>query len=91
MEHGSIACTCSSNNYHTEHPYKLTYVNDIDCMAFYFPTFDCSCLVPIEDIGDRTSISFRNTPAKQNQKKKNAHVQDYTFDKIIKSAPYKDV
>ena len=80
---GGISLVCSSSKNHTTNRSLSTYVNDVDYFAFYVPKWEVSLLVPIEVIGDRESIKFRMTPAKNNQKSGTHFVQDYLFDTIL--------
>lgn len=79
----SISCPCASSINHTTNKHLSTYKNDVDYMCFYLAVWDKVVIVPIKEIGDKKSISFRLTPPKTiNQYKVNL-VDDYVFDKIL--------
>ena len=52
-------------------------------MAFYIAPWDACCLVPIETIGDRKSIFFRQELPILGQVKGTNLIRDYSFDKIL--------
>lgn len=80
---GSIVLPCSSSTNHTTNKHYTTYKNDVDYFAFYIPKWDVPLLVPIEEIGNKKSICFRNEPAKNGQKSGIHLIQDYSFDKAL--------
>ncbi len=83
-ENNSYRCKCASSTYHTNNKGCQTYVNDVDFIALYIDDIDTCCLIPIEEVGSKRSIYFRNSIPKNNQTKGIKFVWDYTFDKIIK-------
>ena len=81
---GSVSCPCASSTNHTTNKHYTTYENDVDYMVFYLACWDRIVIVPIEEVGDRKSLSFRlDAPLTKNQYAVQL-VEDYTFDKIIK-------
>jgi hypothetical protein len=79
---GSICCPCASSTNHTTNKHYDTYENDIDYFVFYLAEWDETLIVPIEIIGDKKSICFRQTIpiASKNYNL----VSDYTFKKFFK-------
>ena len=83
IRNGSVKVHCSSVKNHTTNKRLSTYQNDVDYIAFYIEKWDASLLVPISVIGDKKTMSFRNSPT-GNEQKVNVHdIQDYSFDKIL--------
>ena len=84
-ENDAIICPCASSTNHTTNKHYTTYVGDVDYFVFYLVPWDQLILVPIEDVGDKKSVTFRKTETKSGSKVTSHFVQDYTFDKQIKS------
>ena len=81
IKNGSITCPCISSINHTTNKGPITYENDIDYFVFYLAEWNDIIIVPIEEIGNKKSISFRKTIPVASQ---NYHlVQDYTFTKFF--------
>lgn len=80
---GSVSCPCVSSTNHTTNKHYTTYENDVDYMCFYIACWNVVIIVPIEEIGDKKSISFRlDLPKTINQYTVNL-VENYTFDKLF--------
>lgn len=82
-ENNSVICPCASSTNHTTNKHYSTYENDVDYMCFYFPTWNKSMIIPINEIGDKKSITVRLEPTKNNQQEKTHLVDDYSFDSIL--------
>lgn len=78
----SISCPCASSTNHTTNKKYTTYENDVDYFCFYIPAWDKVLLVPIEIIGTKKQIVFRQDKPKNNQSNVN-FVDNYTFDKTL--------
>ena len=57
----SVTLTCRSSTNHTTNKRLSTYKDDVDYMAFYIPSWEETLLIPIEEIGDKKSITIRRT------------------------------
>lgn len=66
-ENNSISCPCASSTNHTTNKNYTTYENDIDYFCFYLAEWDELLIVPIEQIGTKKSIVFRQDLPKNNQ------------------------
>lgn len=66
-ENNSITCPCSSSTNHTTNKNYTTYENDVDYFCFYLAEWNEVLIVPIEVIGTKKSIVFRQEPPKNNQ------------------------
>ena len=66
-ENNSISCPCASSTNHTTNKNYTTYENDIDYFCFYLAEWDELLIVPIEQIGAKKSIVFRQDLPKNNQ------------------------
>ena len=82
-ENQSIFCKTASSTNHTTNKHYTTYENDVDYFAFYLEPWKICCLIPIEEIGNRKTITLRKTKPANNQSNY-WDCFDYTFDKIIK-------
>ena len=81
-ENNSIYCPCASSTNHTTNKHYSTYENDVDYFCFYIVEWNECLLVPIEVIGTKKQITFRQDRPKNNQANVNL-VQDYRFDVIL--------
>lgn len=79
----SVSCPCVSSTNHTTNKHLTDYKNDVDYMCFYLACWDELVMVPIEEIGDKKTISFRLTPPKTANQYKPNLVEDYRLDKIL--------
>lgn len=79
-ENGSIKCYTRSSKNHTTNKELKTYVGEVDYFVFYNQRHDKIAIVPIDDIGDKKSISLRITSPLNNQKCK--FFDDYSFNKL---------
>lgn len=66
-ENNSISCPCASSTNHTTNKNYTTYENDIDYFCFYLVEWNEILIVPIEQIGTKKSIVFRQDLPKNNQ------------------------
>ena len=66
-ENNSILCPCASSANHTTNKKYSSYKNDVDYMAFYLAPYDKIAILSIKEIGNRKTISLRNTKAANNQ------------------------
>lgn len=82
-ENNSICCPCASSTNHTTNKHYTTYENDVDYMAFYLKEWDKSLLVPMNIIGTKKTITFRQDKSKNNQITGINLVEDYLFDKTL--------
>ena len=77
IRNNSILCPCASSTNHTTNKHYNTYVNDIDYFVFYLVEWNEIVIVPIEEIGENKSITFRKSIPTSGP---NYHlVQDYSF------------
>jgi hypothetical protein len=81
-ENNSISCPCASSTNHTTNKHYTTYENDVDYFCFYIVEWNECILVPIDVIGTKKVITFRQEKPKNNQANVNL-VQDYRFDAIL--------
>lgn len=81
-KNNSIVCPCSSSLNHTTNKNRTTYEEDIDYFAFYLVPWDMCILVPIEKVGSKKSMLFRQIKPANGQSNYN-DVKDYTFEKIL--------
>ena len=80
---GSIKCYARSSDNHCCKTKGLRdYQNQVDYFVFYNQDLDKIALVPMEDIGDKKSISLRIESPKNNQGNIR-YFDDYSFDKIL--------
>ena len=82
-ENGSIPCPCSSSLNHTTNKKSTIYQGEIDYFVFYLVEWNKLLIVPIEDVGEQKTISFRQTPAKGTSNHSCKYVFDYTFEKFF--------
>lgn len=87
---GSINCPCSSSTNHTTNKKYTTYQNDIDYFVFYIVPWQEILIVPIEIVGDRKSMCFRQSPPNTKQQKYNL-VSDYSFSNFFDNDDKKEV
>ena len=83
-ENNSVTCPCASSTNHTTNKHYTTYQNDVDYIACYVVPMDKCILVPIEEIGNKKSITVRIAPPNNNQKNVR-YIEDYSFDNILNS------
>ena len=81
-ENNSISCPCASSTNHTTNKHYTTYENDVDYFCFYIVEWNECILVPIDVIGTKKVITFRQEKPKNNQANVNL-VQDYRFNAIL--------
>ena len=81
-ENNSISCPCASSTNHTTNKHYTTYENDVDYFCFYIVEWNECILVPIDVIGTKKVITFRQEKPKNNQANVNL-IQDYRFDTIL--------
>lgn len=77
---GAIICYCRSSKNHTTNKLLSNYVNEVDYFVFYNQTYDLIALVPMDEIGDKTTISLRITPPANGQTKGVRYFADYGFE-----------
>lgn len=75
-----VICPCASSYNHTTNgdTWK-TYSGEVDYFCFWIASDEIALIVPMSEIGDKKTITFKRTPAKNGQKTR--LIQDYTFDK----------
>lgn len=78
----SICCPCASSKNHTTNKNRDTYENDVDYFVFYLAEWNKTLIVPIEIIGNKKQITFRQTKPANNQSNYNL-VENYTFEKFF--------
>lgn len=84
FDNSAAVCQCSSSYNHTTNKRYRSYIGQVDFFVFYISEWNKIILVPINKIKNKKYISFRNSPAKNNQTKNINYVDDYTFDKYFK-------
>ena len=83
LRNGSVCCPCSSSLNHTTNKKRTTYLDDVDYIAFYQKQWDCCCLVPIDEIGNGKTITFRMSKPQNNQQDRVHYVESYLFEKTL--------
>ena len=75
-----IVCPCASSYNHvsSEKEWK-SYSGEIDYFCFWLPTDNLALIVPMSEIGEKKSITFKRTPSLTGQKSR--LMSDFTFDK----------
>jgi hypothetical protein len=58
------------------------YQNDVDYFAYYFPRYNYCCLVPIEYVGTRKTITMNFSEEKPTSAAN--WYKDFSFEEIIK-------
>ena len=81
-ENNSISCPCASSTNHTTNKNYTTYENDVDYFCFYLVEWNELLIVPIENIGTKKTIVFRQEPPKNNQGNVNL-VENYRLSNFI--------
>ena len=84
-ENNSIACPCASSTNHTTNKHYNTYENDVDYFCFYIVEWNEILIVPIEEIGTKKAITFRQDPHKNNQIKGINLVENYRLIDFLKN------
>lgn len=84
-ESGAIRCQTHSSYKHRREKEIKTYENDIDYFVFYLTPWDEIIIIPIEEVGVKREISVRKDLPKNNQRIGITFVEDFLFDKIIKT------
>ncbi len=75
-----VLCPCASSYNHTSTRQGWeNYAGEVDYFCFWIASDELALIVPMSEIGDKKSITFKRTPAKNGQKVR--LMQDYTFDK----------
>lgn len=75
-----VVCPCASSYNHTSTKKEWEdYKGEIDYFCFWIATDEIALIVPMSEIGDRKSITFKRTPPKNGQKTR--MMSDFTFDK----------
>lgn len=78
-----ISCPCASSMNHTATREGWEgYQNDVDYFAYYFPRYNYCCLVPIEYVGTRKSITMNFSEEKPTSAAN--WYKDFSFEEIIK-------
>lgn len=85
-ENDSWTCRCVSSMNHTTNKKFDTYKEDVDIIAFYISEIDTCIMFDILEVGDKTSITIRESIPKNNQSKGIFFIKDHTFDNYFKSA-----
>ena len=79
-DNDGVVCPCASSyNHVTNGDAWQTYSEEVDYFCFWLPNDNLGLIVPMSEIGDKKSITFKRSPSKNGQKVR--LVQDYTFDK----------
>lgn len=81
-ENNSILCPCASSKNHTTNKQYSTYENDIDYFVFYLVPWEEIILVPIEFVGNKKSLSFRQDKPQSGQQNYN-DIKNFAFDIVI--------
>ena len=84
-ENNSISCPCASSTNHTTNKHYSTYENDIDYFCFYIVEWNEILILPIEEIGTKKVITFRQDPPKNNQTKGINLVENYRLIDFLKN------
>ena len=71
---------------HTTNKKFDTYKEDVDIIAFYISEIDTCIMFDILEVGDKTSITIRESIPKNNQSKGIFFIKDHTFNNYFKSA-----
>lgn len=79
----SIVCPCASSTNHTTNKHYSTYENEVDYFVFYIVIWDVLLLVPMDKIGSKKSITFRNSLPQTNQKNVN-YIKNFLFETYFK-------
>ena len=84
-QNGAIICYCRSSKNHTTNKQLTKYIGDVDYFVFYNSTYDILAIVPIEEVGEASSIRLRLTPTKNNQQKGVRFFSDFSFEKQFRN------
>ena len=78
-----VECPCASSYNHTSNRNTWeTYENDnIDYFCFWIASDNLALIIPMSEIGNKKTITFKRTPAKNGQHSR--MMEDYTFDKMF--------
>ena len=80
---GSLCCYARSSHNHTTNKRYYKYIDQVDYFVFYNIARDIIAIVPAQDIGDKSAISLRIAPPRNNQEKDIKYFSDYSFDKVL--------
>ena len=78
-----VICPCASSYNHTSTRtgWESYTEDEIDYFCFWIASDNLALIVPISEIGDQKSITFKRTPSKNGQATR--LMQNYTFDKMF--------
>ena len=79
----SITCPCASSTNHTTNKHYTTYENDVDYIAFYLAPYDKIAIIPIEEIGNRKSITLREKKTANSQLAGVNFIDDYSIENFL--------
>lgn len=82
-ENGAIKCYCRSSKNHTTNKKCDKYIGEVDYFVFYNQTYDKLAIVPMEEIGEKSTITLRLEPTKNGQNKGVRFFKDYEFEKYF--------
>lgn len=75
-----VVCPCASSYNHTATRTNWeTYAGEVDYFCFWIAKDEKALIISADEVGDRKSITFKRTPAKNGQTTR--LMDDYTFNK----------
>lgn len=82
-ENGAIKCYCRSSKNHITNKKCDKYIGEVDYFVFYNQTYDKLAIIPMEEIGEKSTITLRLEPTKNGQNKGIRFFKDYEFEKYF--------